>query len=71
MRLLHGLAVLLQVRDELAQVLRGKILARHDDGGRMRGEADRLEVARCESYLTFGVSTGAATCEPMLPASSV
>ena len=27
--------------------------------------------SRAESYLMFGVSTGAATCEPMQPASSV
>ena len=27
--------------------------------------------SRAESYLMFGVSTGAATCDPMLPASSV
>ena len=32
--------------DELLQILRRKILARHDDGGRMRGRADRDEVAR-------------------------
>ena len=27
--------------------------------------------SRAESYLMLGVSTGAATCEPILPASSV
>ena len=31
MRLLHGLAVLFQVGDELAQILGGKILARDDE----------------------------------------
>ena len=34
-----------QIGDELAQVLGGEILPRDDDGRRMGGEADRLEVA--------------------------
>src|SRR4051812_26853161 len=45
MGLLDAVAVLFQVVDELAQVLGGKILLRDNDGGRMGGEADRLEVA--------------------------
>jgi hypothetical protein len=56
--------------DELAQVLGREVLLGDDDGRRVRREADGLEI-RTESYLTLGVSTGAATCEPMLPASSV
>src|SRR4030081_385461 len=45
MRLLDAVAVLFQVVDEFAQVLGGKIFLRDNDGGRMGGEADRLEVA--------------------------
>ena len=63
-------AVLLQVVDEFAQVVGRKILARDDDGRRMRGEADRLEIARGVVF-QVRVSTGAETCDPMLPASSV
>src|SRR3954464_12932253 len=45
MRLLDAVAVLFRVVDEFAQVLGGKIFLRDNDGGRMGGEADRLEVA--------------------------
>src|SRR5258705_6588015 len=44
MRLLDAVAVLLEVVDEFAQVLGGKILVRDNDGRRMGGEADRLEA---------------------------
>ena len=44
MRLLHALAVLLQVGDEFAQILGRKVLSCDNDGRRMGGEADRLEI---------------------------
>src|SRR5947207_10883509 len=46
MGLLQGRAAGFQQRHEFLQILRRKILSRHDDGGRMRGRADRHEVAR-------------------------
>ncbi len=46
MRLLHLVAVLLQIGHELRHRLGGKIIARGDHRRGVRGEADRLEVLR-------------------------
>ena len=45
MRLFHALAVVLQIGYEFRQVLGRKILSCDDHGRRVRGEADRNEIA--------------------------
>ena len=43
-RLFHAVTVLLEIVHKFAQILGRKIIARYDDGGRLRGEADRHKI---------------------------
>src|SRR4029077_8759709 len=65
------LPVVLHVVHELEQILAGEVLARNV---MTAGECAVKPIgskSRSESYFTFGVSNGADTCDPMLPARRV
>ena len=69
MRLLQSRA-LHALGNEFLQVLAGKSLRATITAGELA--VGPIGTKSCAgSYLTFGVSTGAATCEPMPPASRV
>ena len=68
--LFHVLPVLLHVVHELEQILAGESLRATMTAGECAVKPIGLK-SRSESYFTFGVSNGADTCDPMLPARRV
>ena len=68
-RLLHLVAVLFHIGDELGHVLGGKSLRAVTTAGECAVKP--IGSKSLEDRISDWASTGAATCDPMLPASKV